>query len=72
MIGITGSGTDQRNGVSFDQEDGSAVVWWTGYDQVGAHSHVARHAFARMDAIKAVRCGATACAGSGAGRERSQ
>ena len=29
-------GTDPRNGVSFDQEDGSAVGGWTGDDVIGA------------------------------------
>ena len=38
------SGTDQRNGVSFDQKVGSAVAGWTGGGEFGAHAHVARHA----------------------------
>jgi hypothetical protein len=37
-------GTDQRLGVSFDQQDGSAVGGWTEYDVIGAYAHTARHA----------------------------
>jgi hypothetical protein len=37
-------GTDQRNGVSFDQKEGSAVAGWIRGDEFGAHAHVARHA----------------------------
>jgi hypothetical protein len=37
-------GTDQRNGVSFDPVEGSAVGGWTGCDEFGAYSNVARHA----------------------------
>ena len=29
-------GTDQRLGVSFDQQDGSALGGWTGYGVIGA------------------------------------
>jgi hypothetical protein len=38
------SGTDQRNGVRFDPQDGSAVGGWTGCDEIGAHTTDARHA----------------------------
>jgi hypothetical protein len=37
-------GTDQRLGVSFDQQDGSAVGGWTEYGGIGAYAHTARHA----------------------------
>jgi hypothetical protein len=37
-------GTDHRNGVSFDQEEGSAVGGRTGCDEFGAYASVARHA----------------------------
>ena len=37
-------GTDQRLGVSFDQQDGSAVGGWTEYGVIGAYAHTARHA----------------------------
>ena len=36
-------GTDHRNGVSFDQQDGSAIGGCTGYDVIGAYAGVARH-----------------------------
>ena len=36
-------GTDQRNGVSFDQKDGSALGGWTGHDAIGAYAGIARH-----------------------------
>jgi Domain of unknown function (DUF4288) len=39
-----GLGTDQRLGVSFDQQDGSAVGGWTEYGVIGAYAHTARHA----------------------------
>ncbi len=38
------SGTDQRLGVSFDQQDGSAVGGWARYGVIGAYAHTARHA----------------------------
>jgi hypothetical protein len=41
-IGILG--TDQRLGVSFDQQDGSALGGWTGYGVIGAYNRTARHA----------------------------
>jgi hypothetical protein len=37
------AGTDHRNGVSFDQQDGSALGGWTGHDAIGAYARVARH-----------------------------
>ncbi len=37
-------GTDQRLGVSFDQQDGSALGGWTEYGVIGAYAHTARHA----------------------------
>jgi hypothetical protein len=37
------SGTDQRLGVSFDQQDGGAVGGWTDYGVIGAYAHTARH-----------------------------
>jgi hypothetical protein len=37
-------GTDQRLGVSFDQQDGSAVGGWTEYGVIGAYPHNPRHA----------------------------
>ena len=40
----TVSGTDHRNGVSFDQQDGSAVGGCTRYDVIGAYADAARHA----------------------------
>jgi hypothetical protein len=40
---VVDRGTDQRNGVSFDQQDVSAVVGITGCNVIGAHAHVARH-----------------------------
>jgi len=39
-----GNGTDQRNGVGFDQQDGSAVDGCMCCDMIGAHTPVARHA----------------------------
>ena len=36
-------GTDHRNGVSFDHQDGSALGGWAGYDVIGAYADVARH-----------------------------
>ncbi len=36
-------GTDRRNGVSFDHEDGSALGGWAGYDVLDAYAGVARH-----------------------------
>jgi hypothetical protein len=38
------NGTDQRNGVNFDQHDGSAAGACMSYDMIGACAHVARHA----------------------------
>src|SRR5277367_564999 len=38
------NGTDQRLGVSFDQQDGSAVGGWTKYGVIGAYADTARHA----------------------------
>ena len=37
------SGTDQRNGVNFDQQEGSAVGGRPAWGEIGAHAHVARH-----------------------------
>jgi Glyoxalase/Bleomycin resistance protein/Dioxygenase superfamily len=42
--GIKIAGTDQRLGVSFDQQDGRAVGGWTEYGVIGAYAHTARHA----------------------------
>ena len=36
-------GTDHRNGVSFDHQDGSALGVWTGYNMIGAYAGAARH-----------------------------
>jgi hypothetical protein len=36
-------GTDLRNGVSIDQQNGSAPGGWTGHDAIGAYAGVARH-----------------------------
>ncbi len=41
---IEDGGTDQRTGVSFDQQHSGAVGRWTGNDVIGAYSHAARHA----------------------------
>jgi hypothetical protein len=38
------NGTDQRNGVSFDQQDGSADGGWTAYGVTRAYVSGARHA----------------------------
>src|SRR5438067_1937874 len=37
-------GTDLRNGVNFDHQDGSAIGGQAGCDEVGAYANVARHA----------------------------
>ncbi len=37
------NGTDHRNGVIFDQQNGSAPGGWTGHDAIGAYAGVARH-----------------------------
>jgi hypothetical protein len=37
-------GTDQRHGVNFDHQDGSAIGGRVGCDEVGAYASVARHA----------------------------
>ena len=37
-------GTDQRLGVSFDQQDGTALGDWTEYGVIGAYADTARHA----------------------------
>lgn len=42
--GSRGHGTDQRLGVSFGQQDGSAVGGWTEYGVIGAYADTARHA----------------------------
>src|SRR5271157_2380747 len=44
LRGDNGAGTDQRNGVNFDQHDGGAVGGCMRYDMIGASAHVARHA----------------------------
>jgi hypothetical protein len=38
------AGTDLRNGVNFDHQDGSAIEGQAGCDQVGAYANIARHA----------------------------
>jgi hypothetical protein len=43
------AGTDPRNGVNFDQEDGNALGGWTGCDEFGAHTYQARHAAKRAE-----------------------
>jgi tetratricopeptide (TPR) repeat protein len=43
-LGNATDGTDQRNGVNFDRQDGSAVGGRTGCDEFGAYAHLARHA----------------------------
>ena len=44
MPGMGELGTDQRLGVSFDQQDGSALGGWTGYGVIGVYARTARHA----------------------------
>ena len=44
LLEVPRHGTDQRLGVSFDQQDGSAVGGWTEYGVIGAYAHTARHA----------------------------
>src|SRR4051812_34035421 len=39
--GLSSDGTDQRLGVSFDQQDGSALGGWTGYGVTGAYARTA-------------------------------
>ncbi len=56
--GFSRAGTDQRNGVSFDQKEGSAVAGWIGGDEFGAHAHVARHARNYAEWRRTRRCGA--------------
>ena len=41
--GVDIRGTDHRNGVSFDHQDGSELGDWTGYDVIGAYAGAARH-----------------------------
>ena len=38
------SSTDHRNGVSFDQQDGSTTDGWTGHDAIGAYAASQQHA----------------------------
>src|SRR3954454_14386827 len=45
------TGTDHRNGVSFDQQDGSALGGWTGHDAIGAYAGVARHVAKSAESI---------------------
>ena len=47
--GAPTAGTDQRLGVSFDQQDGSALGGWTGYGVIGAYARTARHAVKRAE-----------------------
>ena len=37
----SGNGTDQRNGVNFDQQEGSTVGGRPAWGEIGAHAHVA-------------------------------
>ena len=52
-----GTGTDQRTGVIFDQQDGSAVGGWTAYGVIGAHSRAARHGAKERGVRSKSRCG---------------
>ena len=69
MMGFRG--TDHRDGVSFDHQDGSARGDCTGYDLIGAHAGAARRAAKSAESVRSGKWG-VAELGTGGTARRSR
>ena len=54
-LNLRRSGTDQRHGVNFDHQGGSALGGWTRCNETGAHTDRARHTAKRGETLTAIR-----------------